>query len=66
MYNAIIENFDDNQVIIKSAAVADYKPKTYSDKKIKKNDDDLVIKLDRNKDIAYELGKIKKDKIMSF
>ena len=64
MYNAIIENFDDNQVIIKSAAVADYKPKTYSDKKIKKNDDDLVIKLDRNKDIAYELGKIKKDKIL--
>ena len=64
MYNAILENFDDNQVIIKSAAVADYKPKTYSDKKIKKNDDDLVIKLDRNKDIAYELGKIKKDKIL--
>lgn len=64
MYNAIIENFDDNQVIIKSAAVADYKPKTYSDKKIKKSDDDLVIKLDRNKDIAYELGKIKKDKIL--
>ena len=64
MYNAIIENFDDNQVIIKSAAVADYKPKTYSDKKIKKNDDDLVIKLDRNKDRAYELGKIKKDKIL--
>ena len=64
MYNAIIENFDDNQVIIKSAAVADYKPKTYSDKKIKKNDDDLVIKLDRNKDSAYELGKIKKDKIL--
>ena len=64
MYSAIIENFDDNQVIIKSAAVADYKPKTYSDKKIKKNDDDLVIKLDRNKDIAYELGKIKKDKIL--
>lgn len=36
MYNAIIDNFDENQVIIKSAAVADYKPKTYSDKKIKK------------------------------
>ena len=64
MYDAIIDNFDENQVIIKSAAVADYKPKNYSDKKIKKNDDDLVIKLDRNKDIAYELGKIKKDKIL--
>ena len=64
MYNAIIENFDENQVIIKSAAVADYKPKNYINKKIKKNDDDLVIELDRNKDIAYELGKIKKDKIL--
>jgi len=64
MYNAIIDNFDENQVIIKSAAVADYKPKTYSNKKIKKSNDDLVIELDRNKDIAYELGKIKKDKIL--
>lgn len=64
MYNAIIDNFDENQVIIKSAAVADYKPKTYSDKKIKKSNDDLVIELDRNKDIAYELGRIKKDKIL--
>jgi phosphopantothenoylcysteine decarboxylase/phosphopantothenate--cysteine ligase len=33
-------------------------------KKIKKNDDDLVISLDRNKDIAYEIGKIKNDKIL--
>ena len=60
MYDAIIDNFDENQVIIKSAAVADYKPKNYSDKKIKKSNDDLIIELDRNKDIAYELGKIKK------
>lgn len=64
MYNAIIDNFDENQVIIKSAAVADYKPKTYSDKKIKKSNDDLIIELERNKDIAYELGKIKKNKIL--
>ena len=64
MYNAIIDNFDENQVIIKSAAVADYKPKTYSNKKIKKSNDDLIIELDRNKDIAYELGKIKQDKIL--
>ena len=64
MYNAIIDNFDENQVIIKSAAVADYKPKNYSDKKIKKSNDDLIIELDRNKDIAYELGKIKKNKIL--
>lgn len=64
MYEAVLENLDENQVVIKSAAVADYKPKDYSTKKIKKSDDDLVISLDRNKDIAYEIGKIKKDKIL--
>ncbi|MGL5506380.1 MAG: bifunctional phosphopantothenoylcysteine decarboxylase/phosphopantothenate--cysteine ligase CoaBC, partial [Paraclostridium sp.] len=64
MYNSLVENIEQNQVIIKSAAVADYKPKNYSDRKIKKSDDDLSIKLDRTKDIAYEIGKIKKDKIL--
>ena len=33
-------------------------------KKIKKSDDDLVIELDRNKDIAQEIGKIKNNKIL--
>ena len=64
MYEAVLDNLDENQIIIKSAAVADYKPKSYCNKKIKKNDDDLVIGLDRNKDIAYEIGKIKNDKIL--
>lgn len=64
MYEAILKNIDENQVVIKSAAVADYKPKNYCDKKIKKSDDELVISLDRNKDIAYEIGKIKKNKIL--
>ena len=64
MYDAVIENLDENQVVIKSAAVADYKPKNYFNKKIKKSDDDLSIELDRNKDIAYEIGKIKNDKIL--
>lgn len=64
MYDAVIENLDENQVVIKSAAVADYKPKNYVNKKIKKSDDDLSIELDRNKDIAYEIGKIKNDKIL--
>ena len=64
MYEAVVSNLDENDVVIKSAAVADYKPKEYSDKKIKKKDGDLVIELDRNKDIAYEIGKIKKDKIL--
>lgn len=64
MYEAVLENLDENDVVIKSAAVADYKPKNYSNKKIKKSDDDLAIELDRNKDIAQEIGKIKNNKIL--
>ena len=64
MYEAVLENLDENDVVIKSAAVAYYKPKNYSNKKIKKSDDDLVIELDRNKDIAQEIGKIKNNKIL--
>lgn len=64
MYEAVLKNLDENDVVIKSAAVADYKPKNYSNKKIKKSDDDLVIELDRNKDIAQEIGKIKNNKIL--
>ncbi|WFD09105.1 bifunctional phosphopantothenoylcysteine decarboxylase/phosphopantothenate--cysteine ligase CoaBC [Tepidibacter hydrothermalis] len=64
MYEAVVDNLDKNDIIIKSAAVADYKPKNISDIKIKKSDDDLIIELDRNKDILKEIGKIKKDKIL--
>ena len=64
MYEAVVENMDESDVIIKSAAVADYKPKNVADKKIKKKDDDLFIELSRNKDIAQEIGKIKKDKVL--
>ena len=64
MYEAVLENLDENDVVIKSASVAYYKPKNYSNKKIKKSDDDLVIELDRNKDIAQEIGKIKNNKIL--
>ncbi len=64
LYQAIIKEYDKNQVIIQSAAVADYKPKTYSDKKIKKSDGDMIIELSRNKDVAQELGKIKGEKIL--
>lgn len=64
LYEELINNFDENDVVIQSAAVADYRPKEYSDKKIKKSDSDLSIELTRNKDIAYELGKIKGDKIL--
>lgn len=64
LYENLVGEFDSNDVVIQSAAVADYKPKSYSDKKIKKKDSDLRIDLCRNKDIAQELGKIKGDKVL--
>ncbi len=64
MYQSVLDNFDEADVIIKAAAVADYKPKQVSKNKIKKNDSDLSIELSRNPDILLELGKMKKDKIL--
>ncbi|WP_101772659.1 bifunctional phosphopantothenoylcysteine decarboxylase/phosphopantothenate--cysteine ligase CoaBC [Peptostreptococcus faecalis] len=64
LYETVTDEFSSNDVIIQSAAVADYKPKEYSDKKIKKSDEDLVIELSRNKDVAYEIGKEKGNKIL--
>lgn len=64
MYNAVMENLESSDIIIKSAAVADYRPKNVSDKKIKKTDGDLVIELERNPDILMEVGKKKGSKVL--
>ena len=64
MYNEVINNYKDNDIIIKSAAVADYRPDNYSENKIKKKDDDLIIKLTRNNDILREIGMIKENRIL--
>ena len=60
MYNAMIKEADDASMIIMSAAVADYTPATVADEKMKKNDDELSIELNRTKDILFELGQNKK------
>ena len=49
----------DADIVIMSAAVADYRPKVYSSGKIKKSDGDLVIELERTEDILLSLGKAK-------
>lgn len=64
MYNEAVKHFNETDILIKSAAVADYRPYEKSKTKIKKSDDDLSIRLTRNKDILYELGKIKKSQII--
>ena len=64
LYNAVNDNFENCDALIQSAAVADYKPKNYSKKKVKKKDGDLSIELARTKDVAKEMGKIKADKVL--
>lgn len=64
MYEAVFSKGENCQVIIKAAAVADYRPKKESAAKIKKQSVDLNIELTRNPDILAELGKNKGKKIL--
>ena len=61
MFEAMKERFLDNDIIIKAAAVADYKPKTYNDEKTKKKDGDMSIELDRTQDILKYMGEHRRD-----
>lgn len=60
MYEAVIGQAADMDMIIMSAAVADYTPADVADEKLKKSDDDLSIKLNRTKDILYQVGNSKR------
>lgn len=64
MYKKIMEYYYEADVVIKSAAVADYAPAEISNQKIKKKEEDLTIRLVKNPDILYELGKIKENKVL--
>jgi len=57
MKNAVFEHHEKMDVIIKAAAVADYRPSLSADQKIKKTKDDMSINLVKNPDILSELGK---------
>ena len=56
MYKAVTEKKDQQDIIIKAAAVADYTPAEVSDEKVKKKDADMSISLVRTKDILGTLG----------
>lgn len=64
MFNAIKNEFEDADIVIKSAAVADYKAKNYSSEKIKKTGDDLNLIFERDRDILKTLGDMKKNQIL--
>jgi phosphopantothenoylcysteine decarboxylase/phosphopantothenate--cysteine ligase len=57
-------HFNDVDVAIAAAAVADYKPKVVALQKIKKASDDFSIELEKTKDILASLGAIKKDQFL--
>ncbi len=61
MYDAVTGRQQENDIIIKAAAVADYRPAKVADEKIKKKDDssDLVMELERTRDILQYLGEHK-------
>ncbi len=61
MYDAVLKYYSEMDIIIFAAAVADYTPEEISVKKIKKSDNDLVIKLKNSTDIAASIGSMKKD-----
>ena len=62
MFEAVTERFADQDIVIKAAAVADYRPKQVSTEKVKKSDDSLVLELERTDDILRYLGEHKKEK----
>ncbi|SFJ61992.1 bifunctional phosphopantothenoylcysteine decarboxylase/phosphopantothenate--cysteine ligase CoaBC [Thermoflavimicrobium dichotomicum] len=59
MLQAVLDVLPEMDVIIKAAAVADYRPKQVFDQKLKKSQDELTVVLEKTADIAQEVGKRK-------
>jgi phosphopantothenoylcysteine decarboxylase/phosphopantothenate--cysteine ligase len=61
---AVFENMENSDIIIKTAAVSDYRPKDRAEQKLKKEKDELVLPLERTQDILKEIGRNKKEQIL--
>lgn len=59
MYRAVLEHWEDSDLVIKAAAVADYRPKVTAASKMKKSGDTMTLELVKTVDILEELGKSK-------
>lgn len=64
MYDAIWQHFKTTDIVVKAAAVADYRPKETFTDKMKKQDGNLVIEMERTKDILQSLGDNKTDQFL--
>lgn len=64
MHDAVLAEFDTIDIVIKAAAVADYRPELAAEQKIKKTGDTLTLNLIKNPDILRELGQRKKQQLL--
>lgn len=64
MYSEVIKRFNEQDIVIKAAAVADYKAKQYSPIKLKKSSEDLNLSFTRDNDILKKLGELKTSQIL--
>ncbi|OAA82718.1 bifunctional phosphopantothenoylcysteine decarboxylase/phosphopantothenate--cysteine ligase CoaBC [Clostridium ljungdahlii] len=64
MLKAVLDNFQRQDIVIKAAAVSDYKTKDYSKRKIKKSEDEFSLAFISDVDILKEIGKLKKNQIL--
>ncbi len=64
MREAVFAHLEGSSVVIKAAAVSDYRPRVTSEKKIKKGSTEYILALERTKDILEELGKKKGNRIL--
>jgi phosphopantothenoylcysteine decarboxylase / phosphopantothenate---cysteine ligase len=64
MYQAVLNNYSFADVVIKTAAVADYRPKVTFDHKVKKQAGDTTLELERTNDILFELGQQKTTQLL--
>jgi phosphopantothenoylcysteine decarboxylase/phosphopantothenate--cysteine ligase len=64
MYDSVLNQFEDQDIVIKSAAVGDYRIKEYSSSKIKKKEDALSLDFVKDNDILRKLGELKKQQTL--
>ncbi len=64
LHEAILNDYTKSDIVIMAAAVSDYKPIKFSEKKIKKDNNELNIKFEKTTDILFELGQNKKNQIL--
>ena len=64
LLEAIRNDYNNSDIVIMAAAVSDYKPIEFSEKKIKKDNNELNIKFEKTTDILFELGQNKKNQIL--